>query len=128
MNNNQCPSLVKAVITHYFFEYVHPFYDGNGRIGRFLLSSYIARKTDLLTGLSLSEVINQNRKDYEESFSKVSHPRNRGEITLLIGKMLKLIEKGQENMLIKLDKVNSQVRTLNKKINQLNLSEIEEHL
>lgn len=46
MNNDQCPSLVKAIITHYFFEYVHPFYDGNGRMGRFLLSSYVARKTD----------------------------------------------------------------------------------
>lgn len=128
MNSNQCPSLVKAIITHYFFEYVHPFYDGNGRMGRFLLSSYIARKTDLLTGLSLSEVINQNRKDYEESFSKVSHPKNRGEITLFIGKLLKLIEKGQENMLIKLDKLNSQVKILNKEINQLDLSEIEKNL
>lgn len=62
MNNDQCPSLVKAIITHYFFEYVHPFYDGNGGMGRFLFSSYVARKTDLLTGISLSEVINQNRK------------------------------------------------------------------
>lgn len=128
MNNDQCPSLVKAIITHYFFEYVHPFYDGNGRMGRFLLSSYVARKTDLLTGISLSEVINQNRKDYEESFSKVSHPRNRGEITIFIGKLLKLIEKGQDNMLFKLDKLNSQVAILNDRIKQLGISKIEMNL
>lgn len=128
MNNDQCPSLVKAIITHYFFEYVHPFYDGNGRMGRFLFSSYVARKTDLLTGISLSEVINQNRKEYEEAFPQVSHPRNRGEITIFIGKLLKLIENGQKNMLFKLDKLNSQVGILNERIKNLGLSEIEMNL
>lgn len=34
MNDPKCPSLVKAIITHYFFEYVHPFFDGNGRMER----------------------------------------------------------------------------------------------
>ena len=128
MNDPKCPSLVKAIITHYFFEYVHPFYDGNGRMGRFLLSSYIARKTDLLTGISLSEVINQNRKEYEEAFPQVSHPRNRGEITIFIGKLLKLIEDGQNNMLFKLDKLNSQVAILNERIKNLGLLEIEMNL
>ena len=128
MNDPKCPSLVKAIITHYFFEYVHPFYDGNGRMGRFLLSSYIARKTDLLTGISLSEVINQNRKEYEEAFPQVSHPRNRGEITIFIGKLLKFIEDGQNNMLFKLDKLNSQVAILNERIKNLGLLEIEMNL
>lgn len=44
--NSDIPILIKALITHYFFEYVHPFYDGNGRTGRFLLSSYLARKLE----------------------------------------------------------------------------------
>lgn len=76
-------------------------------MGSFLLSSCIARKTDLLTGISLSEVINQNCKEYEEVFLQVFSSKNRGEITIFIGKLLKLIENGQKNMLFKLDKLNS---------------------
>lgn len=97
-------------------------------MGRFLLSSYVARKTDLLTGISLSEVINQNCKEYEEAFPPVSHPRNRGEITIFIGKLLKLIENGQKNMLFKLDKLNSQIAILNDRIKQLGISKIEMNL
>lgn len=73
----------------------------------------------------MSEAINQNCKEYEEAFPQVSLPKNRGEITIFIGKLLKLIEKGQENMLFKLDKLNSQIAILNDRIKQLEISEIE---
>ena len=42
MNIKDIPFLVKASIVHFFFEYIHPFYDGNGRFGRYLLSLYLA--------------------------------------------------------------------------------------
>ncbi|MDB7088802.1 Fic family protein, partial [Enterococcus mundtii] len=42
MNRKDIPFLLKCVITHYYFEYIHPFYDGNGRMGRFLISNYLS--------------------------------------------------------------------------------------
>ncbi|UUX35269.1 Fic family protein [Fundicoccus culcitae] len=54
MNLDDISFLFKAIITHYYFEYIHPFYDGNGRMGRFLLSIYLSRKLDVYTGLSVS--------------------------------------------------------------------------
>ena len=60
MNRKDIPFLVKASISHFFFEYIHPFYDGNGRFGRYLLSLYLARKLDILTAFSLSYSISKN--------------------------------------------------------------------
>ncbi len=32
------PQPFKIMASHYLFEYIHPFYDGNGRVGRFIIS------------------------------------------------------------------------------------------
>lgn len=41
MNDDDLPAVYKALITHFFFENTHPFLDGNGRMGRYLLSTYL---------------------------------------------------------------------------------------
>src|SRR5699024_9428955 len=64
MNNSNISYIFKAIITHYFFEYIHPFYDGNGRVGRFLISMYLGRKLDIFTGLSVSQGVFNNKKRY----------------------------------------------------------------
>ena len=51
MNKKDINFLLKACITHYYFEYIHPFYDGNGRFGRLIFSMYLAKKLDVFTGL-----------------------------------------------------------------------------
>ena len=40
--DDEIPQLVRAVVAHFIFENVHPFYDGNGRIGRFLMNTLLA--------------------------------------------------------------------------------------
>lgn len=76
MNESSHVYLIKAIVTHYFFEYVHPFYDGNGRMGRFILTSYLMNKLDVFSALSVSEAIFNQRKKYEDAFIGVSSPRN----------------------------------------------------
>lgn len=99
MNTQDVPTLIKACITHYYFEYIHPFYDGNGRFGRFLFSMYLAKKIDIYTGLSLSYSIFGNKKLYSNLFTNVSNPKNYGEITFFIIEMLNFIIKGQESII-----------------------------
>ena len=101
MNRKDIPFLVKASISHFFFEYIHPFYDGNGRFGRYLLSLYLARKLDILTAFSVSYWISKNLDDYYKSFVEVEDVNNYGEITFFVDNILKTIKSGQE-MIIEL--------------------------
>ena len=101
MNIKDIPFLLKASISHFFFEYIHPFYDGNGRFGRYLLSLYLARKLDNLTAFSVSYSISRNLDDYYKSFVEVEDVTNYGEITFFVENILKTIKNGQE-MIIEL--------------------------
>ena len=101
MNRKDIPFLIKASVSHFFFEYIHPFYDGNGRFGRYLLSLYLARKLDNLTAFSVSYSISRNLDDYYKSFVEVEDVTNYGEITFFVENILKTIKNGQE-MIIEL--------------------------
>lgn len=117
MNIRDIPFLVKASIVHFFFEYIHPFYDGNGRFGRYLLSLYLARKLDNLTAFSVSYSISRNLDDYYKSFIEVEDINNYGEITFFVENILKTIKNGQE-MIIEL--LNDSVMKFNHSIEILN--------
>ena len=117
MNIKDIPFLVKASISHFFFEYIHPFYDGNGRFGRYLLSLYLARKLDNLTAFSVSYSISRNLDDYYKSFVEVEDVTNYGEITFFVENILKTIKNGQE-MIIEL--LNDSVMKFNHSIEILN--------
>nr|WP_314387533.1 Fic family protein [uncultured Fusobacterium sp.] len=117
MNRKDIPFLVKASISHFFFEYIHPFYDGNGRFGRYLLSLYLARKLDILTAFSVSYSISKNLDDYYKSFVEVEDVNNYGEITFFIENILKIIKSGQE-MIIEL--LNDSIIRFNHSIEILN--------
>ena len=117
MNIKDIPFLIKASISHFFFEYIHPFYDGNGRFGRYLLSLYLARKLDNLTAFSVSYSISRNLDDYYKSFVEVEDVTNYGEITFFVENILKTIKNGQE-MIIEL--LNDSVMKFNHSIEILN--------
>jgi len=70
---NMYDPLVQAFLAHYQFEAIHPFTDGNGRIGRVLLSLTIARSLNLAhPWLYLSEFFENHRSDYITGLFRVS--------------------------------------------------------
>ena len=58
------PALTRAGITHLYFECIHPFEDGNGRLGRALSEKALAQALNSPSLIALSTVINRKRKNY----------------------------------------------------------------
>lgn len=111
MNYAKIPLLIKVAIGHYYFEYVHPFYDGNGRLGRFISSIYLESTFSYLTALSLSRGSYLEKANYYKAFDISNSEKNKGELNFFIDTFLDILIKGQEemieNLIDKTEKMNS---------------------
>jgi Fic family protein len=71
--DNILKAIVKAAITHLYFESIHPFEDGNGRIGRALIEKCLSESLGRQIIMSISQVIEQNRKQYYAELAKAQN-------------------------------------------------------
>jgi Fic family protein len=79
-NDNSLDLVLKAAIAHFWFIIIHPFDDGNGRVGRAITDMLLARAEDSSERFySMSSQILIERKQYYEVLQKVQH--STGDIT-----------------------------------------------
>lgn len=69
--------LIQSALIHYQFETIHPFLDGNGRIGRLLITLFLMEKKLLTTpALYISYYLKRNRIEYYDRMSEVRNKDN----------------------------------------------------
>jgi Fic family protein len=66
------PVVSRAGVAHHYFECIHPFEDGNGRIGRAICEKALMQGVGSATCAGLSETILRHRKDYYSALERVN--------------------------------------------------------
>ena len=70
-NGNIQKIIVKTAITHLYFESIHPFEDGNGRIGRVLIEKCLSESIDRQIIMSISQAIEKDKNKYYDELKQV---------------------------------------------------------
>lgn len=91
LNDDSVVDLFRVCIFHYLIEYIHPFYDGNGRLGRFILSYGISKTLTPLISFRISETIKENISSYYKAFKICNDQRNLGDVTPFLLMQLEMI-------------------------------------
>lgn len=79
---NQSESILgRAALAHVYFESIHPFEDGNGRIGRLLIEKVLSQGIGRPTLIAVSRVLEKRRKEYYAALEKCNRTLEIGEWT-----------------------------------------------
>lgn len=98
LNDSGIEPLFRISIFHYLFGYIHPFYNGNGRLNRYISSYYLANTLESIMGYRLSYTIKENINRYYKSFKIVNEDINKGDITPFIFTYLDFIKESAINL------------------------------
>ncbi|MFT6871590.1 MAG: Fic family protein [Roseivirga sp.] len=67
---NELPPLIRSAIAHLYFECIHPFEDGNGRIGRAISEKSLSQSLGRPTLIAFSHAIQEQKKSYYNALEK----------------------------------------------------------
>lgn len=81
--------LIKSCVFHYEFELIHPFSDGNGRVGRLWHTLLLSKWNPIFAWLPVESIIHDNQKEY---YDAINISNINGESTVFIEFMLSVIK------------------------------------
>jgi Fic family protein len=96
LKNDKDILLIKSCVFHYEFEFIHPFIDGNGRMGRLWQTVILKDYSPVFEYLPIESIIKERQQDYYDVLGKSD---NQGNSTGFIEFMLEIINIALEDLL-----------------------------
>lgn len=123
LHSEEYPLLIRLALFHYFFVYIHPFYDGNGRTDRFITSYFLSRQFHRLLAVRLSIYIKRNQSRYYHMLEEADSERNRGDMTPFVMGFLDILIGSTEDTIGVLSRKNEQMRKYESRIDAFQLQD-----
>ena len=123
LHSEEYPLLIRLALFHYFFVYIHPFYDGNGRTDRFITSYFLSRQFHRLLAVRLSIYIKRNKSRYYHMLEEADSERNRGDMTPFVMGFLEILIGSTEDTIGVLSRKNEQMRKYESRIDAFQLKD-----
>lgn len=99
--NSKDHLLIRSCVFHYEFEFIHPFTDGNGRIGRLWQSLILGKLHPLFEHLPVENMVHANQEAYYQAIAESSRRADSGPfIDFMLAELLKTLKahQGEERM------------------------------
>ena len=123
LHDENIPTLIRLALFHYFFAYIHPFYDGNGRTARFITSYFLRKHFNPVAALRLSVTLKRQQHKYYALFSECDSELNRGDMTIFANGFLQLVADSLEDTVNLLQRKNEQIKKYKRTIDTMALGD-----
>ena len=102
----------KMILSHFILEYIHPYYDGNGRLGRFLFSSGIYKESNSLFAFLISTCLLNEKSKYYKAFKVADDPLEFGCLNEYVKIITEILLRQINNEITKLESKKEKINNL----------------
>ena len=104
LNNSKDHLLIRSCVFHYEFEFIHPFIDGNGRMGRLWQSLILSKLNPIFEHLPVENMVHANQQQYYDAITRSNEVGNSGKfIDFMLEEILNTLEAHKGNQIIETD-------------------------
>jgi Fic family protein len=117
-SKNKTSVLARAAIAHIYFETIHPFEDGNGRVGRAIVEKSLSQSLEKRALISISQIITKRKKEYYAKLCECNKTLNIGRWVIFFAEVIVQAQEESFSLINFLMAKSKLMNELKSKINQ----------